>query len=700
MTTTVDPQQANSSSLSAAILAFSRRSPANAEHPATVSAGSNQHSSRAHSSSPAARLKTAPDHHSESKQSGAKPLPKVPAKPAAISARPNAPARPSHTRKTSAYQIKDTSKATTTAIDSAAVAAKRVAAAAASLSSQTTGKPSIQSRKISSESIQSVSSAKSVEGSSNKAARSCLCPKITYELTSPTSTARPPTTSPSPKPKISRTPSRSPSLRPTSRLTVRSTTGSEQPSARQSRQLSPASSSRSSGALAKGAVGDGPTNDHKVPEAAQVDRSLTTPDHSLQGRTKAKNEAPATPPKRSETAPDSNPVVLSPKPQRPARSSALLSKLSKIEATVPDVSVGKTHEAPTGDTKVEHTSTPPTSSRDSESVPRPSTSLNSDSSSTRASSSASKPIASASREETSATHSSTSTTPATRSTSHTPAKRYFSSNKSVGSAPFHSYNRALTMRSKNTPIASESRLTSIGVNPAAASSSTSLPATSRTSIDSSKSSGETRRSVDSVRPLQSIASAPPSTPAQAVAKRYNNPTGTDFKPLQSTLRTTMRNPGKKKPKHTFNAEKPWKHVVVAGTLTEEERKRYDGLFAANKGLMMPAELSNCVHGLVVKQLWKRSRLDAEVLERIWNLVSREKKDYLDQDEFIVGTWLIDQCLYGRKLPQELSPEVWSSLRLGVSIWTTKHQLKHPKSSRHEQKRHHHHKFPRSAKLHV
>ncbi|KAK9477288.1 hypothetical protein V1514DRAFT_334397 [Lipomyces japonicus] len=140
-------------------------------------------------------------------------------------------------------------------------------------------------------------------------------------------------------------------------------------------------------------------------------------------------------------------------------------------------------------------------------------------------------------------------------------------------------------------------------------------------------------------------------------------------PMRSTpLRTTMRKPEKRK--HVFNSEKPWKHLIVTGTIAEGDRKRYDALWAANKGTLLPADLSSYVHGLIVKQIWQRSRLGDEKLEKIWNLVNRcdDQQPCLSRDEFLVGTWIVDQCLYGRKLPLQLSSEVWSGVsRLGVNI---------------------------------
>ena len=99
------------------------------------------------------------------------------------------------------------------------------------------------------------------------------------------------------------------------------------------------------------------------------------------------------------------------------------------------------------------------------------------------------------------------------------------------------------------------------------------------------------------------------------------------------------------------------------SITERERKRYEGVWAANKGILIPeAEDQTCVLNLVVRDIWSRSRLPTEVLEEIWDLVDRRVVGMLDREEFVVGMWLIDQRLKGRKLPIRVGESVWSSVR--------------------------------------
>ncbi|KAF3914787.1 hypothetical protein ABW20_dc0101581 [Dactylellina cionopaga] len=163
------------------------------------------------------------------------------------------------------------------------------------------------------------------------------------------------------------------------------------------------------------------------------------------------------------------------------------------------------------------------------------------------------------------------------------------------------------------------------------------------------------------------------------------------------LRTTMRSPdknqerdisppkkshnilGKKHPnKHNEGARKRWREFV-----TEKERKRYEGLWAANRGIYLTEKMfedrpdaagrnyhQDAVCAVVVKDLWGRSRLPLDILQQIWDLVDRgpQPKWWLTREEFIMGLWLIDQSLKGRKLPGKVQDGTWESVRrMGVVL---------------------------------
>jgi hypothetical protein len=130
-------------------------------------------------------------------------------------------------------------------------------------------------------------------------------------------------------------------------------------------------------------------------------------------------------------------------------------------------------------------------------------------------------------------------------------------------------------------------------------------------------------------------------------------------------------------KHHEGDRKRWRDAV-----TERERKRYEGLWAANKGIQcsfsrdeeitfrkVPSQriqvqelLQDQISNIVAKDIWTRSRLPDSTLEMVWDLVDNDNVGRLGKEEFVVGMWLIDQRLRGRKLPVKVSESVWASVR--------------------------------------
>lgn len=177
------------------------------------------------------------------------------------------------------------------------------------------------------------------------------------------------------------------------------------------------------------------------------------------------------------------------------------------------------------------------------------------------------------------------------------------------------------------------------------------------------------------------------------------------------FKKTMRKANKRKDKKfSFNEDKPWKNHTELNYLLDQERKRYEGVWVLNRGLYVgcmvtrlrgvdyngdkPVPLGDTeadpslvaalgaqlevddtrdIHGLVhvdidqlmvaavVKRIWKRLRLPDQTLEQIWSKVDFRHDGTLTKLEFLVGMWLIDQCLYGRKLPKKVDDKVWESL---------------------------------------
>jgi hypothetical protein len=136
---------------------------------------------------------------------------------------------------------------------------------------------------------------------------------------------------------------------------------------------------------------------------------------------------------------------------------------------------------------------------------------------------------------------------------------------------------------------------------------------------------------------------------------------------ESERRRGRRNLMKKHPhKHHEGDRKRWRDEI-----TERERKRYEAVWASNKGLYTSPSFDggNEVCNIVVRDIWNRSRLPPEVLEEVYALVDRKGEGALGKEEFVVGLWLVDQRLKGRKLPIRVSESVWRSVGIlgGIKV---------------------------------
>jgi hypothetical protein len=141
--------------------------------------------------------------------------------------------------------------------------------------------------------------------------------------------------------------------------------------------------------------------------------------------------------------------------------------------------------------------------------------------------------------------------------------------------------------------------------------------------------------------------------------------------LKETLRKPRKDPRSPSPKPPRTALAKHNHHAEAlrhqwrWHITERERKRYEGLWAANRGLLQLPHQRNYVLNVVVRDIWRRSRLDPRTLGDIWDLVDRGQKGALSREEFCVGAWLIDQALKGKKVPTKVEESVWESVRVIV-----------------------------------
>lgn len=145
-------------------------------------------------------------------------------------------------------------------------------------------------------------------------------------------------------------------------------------------------------------------------------------------------------------------------------------------------------------------------------------------------------------------------------------------------------------------------------------------------------------------------------------------------------------------------------------ITEREKKRYEAVWASNRGTVLvpiqqpcsdpdrhPAshqrprqpvrnesyeELSEHVANVIVRDVWSRSRLPTPELAEVWDLVygygrppDRVLHGALNKQEFVVGMWLIDQRLRGRKIPPRVSESVWDSAK-GLRVLNPEHHHGH------------------------
>ncbi|EAA33644.1 increased rDNA silencing protein 4 [Neurospora crassa] len=153
-----------------------------------------------------------------------------------------------------------------------------------------------------------------------------------------------------------------------------------------------------------------------------------------------------------------------------------------------------------------------------------------------------------------------------------------------------------------------------------------------------------------------------------------------------THRHRKKHLGGKKHAHNEGARRRWRDEM-----TIRQRRRYEAVWASNRGLFLrpgfafehpenwqplpppddslgQVDLSRAwespeadlVVNVVVRDIWSRSRLPVDELAEVWELVDRRKCGALDKQEFVVGMWLIDQRLRGRKIPTVVGEGVWES----------------------------------------
>ncbi|KAK0732729.1 hypothetical protein B0T21DRAFT_452278 [Apiosordaria backusii] len=153
-------------------------------------------------------------------------------------------------------------------------------------------------------------------------------------------------------------------------------------------------------------------------------------------------------------------------------------------------------------------------------------------------------------------------------------------------------------------------------------------------------------------------------------------------------------PGRRNHAHHEGSRSRWRDEVSV-----RQKRRYEAVWASNKGLFMKPgwgfsysqenenddeeegmakqiEASRAQPGtreaelvvnIIVRDIWSRSRLPEDELGEIWELVDRGGKGALGREEFVVGMWLVDQRLRGRRLPARVGGSVWESVGGGMSV---------------------------------
>lgn len=144
--------------------------------------------------------------------------------------------------------------------------------------------------------------------------------------------------------------------------------------------------------------------------------------------------------------------------------------------------------------------------------------------------------------------------------------------------------------------------------------------------------------------------------------------------IKQKIMIGSKNKKMKQEKKNFNVDKPWKSHRDVNFISQQERKRYEAIWMSNRfrylntlqwwpsmdnAILLPKD--GLILGLIVKDIWQRSNLSDTLLGNIFDLVDTRCDGSLDRKSFIVGMWLVDQCLYGRKLPTVIHDDIWESV---------------------------------------
>lgn len=145
------------------------------------------------------------------------------------------------------------------------------------------------------------------------------------------------------------------------------------------------------------------------------------------------------------------------------------------------------------------------------------------------------------------------------------------------------------------------------------------------------------------------------------------------------LQKSMRNPDTQRK----SSEKQRSRNTL-NFLSENEKKRYEALYVTNRFTNLdlldwwPDAIDSksdqifhipdtgLILNLIVKSIWQRSNLSDTVLSKIFELVDMRKDGTLTRESFLIGMWLIDQSLLGKKIPLFIDDLVWNSVSMTKS----------------------------------
>ena len=115
---------------------------------------------------------------------------------------------------------------------------------------------------------------------------------------------------------------------------------------------------------------------------------------------------------------------------------------------------------------------------------------------------------------------------------------------------------------------------------------------------------------------------------------------------------------------------PTPQISVFGLPANGTGEQDKGEYGADDDYDGEEEEEDLMVNFVVYEIYNRSNLPPRILRQIYYMVDLRHDGTITKKSFIVGMWLIDQCLYGKKLPAVIPDLVWDSVEkmvIGVDV---------------------------------